>query len=308
MTSSTSPYRLRTSTAAAGLAALACGGILLSTAVAASAAPGGSGDVKIHNSGTAPGDTRDDPRVCVFYLDALNFETLQSVTYSIVPQPTGPGAGAAGSITLVNGTGRTPDLRLSDGRYQLSWTFAGRTGAARQKAFQVDCSTGTPALGDPATDPSTGDSTTTDPLPDSDTASGGHLPEDSSTTGGHLPEGSPASGEHLPEDSSTTGEHLPDSGSTTADHFSNRGPASGPTRDHLTNPGSAIRNHLTDPGSATAEHLPNGGSAAGEGGAAADTSPVRAAFGGMLAFGALLTGGRLLGRRNEGRRDTSIQH
>lgn len=308
MTSSTSPYRLRTRTAAAGLAAVACGGTLLGTAVAASAAPGDNGDVKIHSSGTAPGDTRDDPRVCVFYLDALNFETMQSVTYSIVPQPTGPGAGAAGSVTLVNGAGRTPDLRLSDGRYQLSWTFVGRTGAARQKAFQVDCSRGTPAMGDSAADPSTGDSATTDHLPEGSPASGDHLPEGGSAAGDHLPEGSPASGEHLPEGSSTTGEHLSDPGSTTGDHFSGGGPASGSTRDHLSDPGSATPDHLTDPGSAIGQHLPNGGSAAGEGGAAADTSPVRAAFGGLLAFGALLTGGRLLGRRNEGRRDTSIRH
>ena len=50
-------------------------------------APGDNGDVKIHASTTPVGDTRNEPKVCVFYLDAFNFDGLQQVSWHINQQP-----------------------------------------------------------------------------------------------------------------------------------------------------------------------------------------------------------------------------
>jgi hypothetical protein len=116
------------------------------TAAAAPMAPGDNGTLKIH---TAPwdgvartpyGDAIDEPRVCRFYLDAANFETVTSVTWNIVTQPAVPsGATLRGTLNLQGGIGHTEDLNLPDGQYQLSWTFTGMTGAPREKTFTVDC-------------------------------------------------------------------------------------------------------------------------------------------------------------------------
>ncbi|MEV5915244.1 hypothetical protein AB0M00_40935 [Streptomyces chartreusis] len=118
------------------------------TSGAAPMAPGDNGTLKIH---TAPwdgvartpyGDAIDEPRVCRFYLDAANFETVDAVTWRIETEPpvTG-GATLRGTLNLPNdaGIGHTEDLNLPDGQYQLSWSFAGMTGAERQKTFTVDC-------------------------------------------------------------------------------------------------------------------------------------------------------------------------
>ena len=45
--------------------------------------PGDNGDVKIHNSTTPVTDERNEPHVCVFYLDAFNFDPAQSVSWRI---------------------------------------------------------------------------------------------------------------------------------------------------------------------------------------------------------------------------------
>ncbi|GCD94992.1 hypothetical protein [Embleya hyalina] len=107
-------------------------------------APGDNGDVKVHASTTPPTDQRNDPKVCLFYLAAFNFDTVQQVTYTIAAQPPkadGPVLG--GSITLTDGTGHTGTLTLPNGQYKLVWTFAGENGAGKQKVFMVDCPPGT---------------------------------------------------------------------------------------------------------------------------------------------------------------------
>ncbi len=109
-------------------------------------APGDNGDVKIHASTTPVDDTRNDPKVCVFYLDAFNFDGLQQVSWKINQQPpTGTAQVLSGAITLdQNGNGHTGNLTLPNGHYKMTWTFVGEHGRAKFKVFMVDC-TGTPS-------------------------------------------------------------------------------------------------------------------------------------------------------------------
>jgi hypothetical protein len=103
-------------------------------------APGDNGDVKIHASTTPVSDERDQTHVCVFYLDAFNFDTVQHVSWTIHQQPpTGHALVAGGSITLTNGTGHTADMSLPAGHYKLTWTFAGEHGRAKFKVFWSTC-------------------------------------------------------------------------------------------------------------------------------------------------------------------------
>jgi hypothetical protein len=118
------PRRAATGTVLAAAAIVALG------APVAVAAPGDNGDVKIHEVGTPFTDERDQPKVCDFYLDAFNFDTVQQVTWSIETQPSIPGgATRSGSITLTTGTGHTMPVA----------TLAGENGAGKHKVFQVDC-------------------------------------------------------------------------------------------------------------------------------------------------------------------------
>lgn len=110
------------------------------TAPAAFAAPGDNGDIKVHESTTPADDQSDEPKVCTFYLDAFNFDTLQKVSWTIMQQPPNGGQQvASGDITLVGGTGRTADLKLPDGMYKVDWTFEGEQGSGKHKVFKVDC-------------------------------------------------------------------------------------------------------------------------------------------------------------------------
>ncbi|GAA4984482.1 hypothetical protein GCM10023205_63210 [Yinghuangia aomiensis] len=111
----------------------------------ASAAAGDNGDVKIHATTTPVDDQRNEPKVCRFYLDAFNFDTLQQVTWTIDPQPANSGTGhLEGTITLVDGTGHTAALSLPNGQYKLTWTFEGENGAGKHKVFKVSCVTPPP--------------------------------------------------------------------------------------------------------------------------------------------------------------------
>ncbi|MEU7051141.1 hypothetical protein AB0A67_22680, partial [Streptomyces eurythermus] len=61
------------------------------------AAQGENGDIRIHNArSTNPpsfiGSAKDDPVVCKFFLEAVNFDTLTSIAYTITPQPPLPTA------------------------------------------------------------------------------------------------------------------------------------------------------------------------------------------------------------------------
>ena len=50
---------------------------------APAAVNGDNGTVKIHNSSTPVTDRRNEPHVCVFYLDAFGFDPGQSVSWQI---------------------------------------------------------------------------------------------------------------------------------------------------------------------------------------------------------------------------------
>jgi len=120
---------------------------------------GDNGDVKIHNSTTPVTDQRNEPQVCIFYLDAFNFDSVQSVSWWIESwPPTGNGTVVdSGAIALdSSGNGFTTDQTLPNGHYKLFWTFAGENGAAKHKVFWVSC---------PATPPTSPPPTTMSPPP-----------------------------------------------------------------------------------------------------------------------------------------------
>ncbi|MEU6810765.1 hypothetical protein ABZ920_17620 [Streptomyces sp. NPDC046831] len=129
----------RTTGARAGAAALT---ILTAAGATWLAAPdahaqGEAGDIKIHRVGVPFGVSKDDPVVCRFYLDAVNFDTLTAIAYTIQAQPPLPTqAIVSGTIALAGGAGHTDPLGLSDGQYRLMWTVAGNV---REKIFRVNC-------------------------------------------------------------------------------------------------------------------------------------------------------------------------
>jgi hypothetical protein len=153
------PLSKRTSLAVAvGVAVVATGltlglgassaGALPVAGQAKTTVPGDNGDVKIHNSTTPVDDPRNEPHVCIFYLAAFNFDSLQSVTWWITAwPPTGDGTTVVdqGTITLdSSGNGFTADQTLPNGHYKLFWTFVGQNGAPKHKVFWVSCPGPTP--------------------------------------------------------------------------------------------------------------------------------------------------------------------
>jgi hypothetical protein len=123
---------------------------------APAAVNGDNGTVKIHNSSTPVTDRRNEPHVCVFYLDAFGFDPGQSVSWQIKSwPPTGNRAVVdQGTLTLDSaGDGRTSDQALPNGHYKLFWTFAGEHGAAKQKVFWVSCPSSTPTPTSPSPTP-----------------------------------------------------------------------------------------------------------------------------------------------------------
>ncbi|HEY3506988.1 MAG TPA: hypothetical protein VGN37_29880 [Actinocatenispora sp.] len=128
--------------------------------------PGDNGTVKIHAVGTPVDDRRNEPHVCVFYLDAFGFDAAQAVAWHIDQHPpTGRTQVKDGTITLADGSGRTDELSLPDGHYKLYWNFAGEHGRAKQKVFWVDC-----AETSASPTPGTGTSTTPSSAPSDSTA------------------------------------------------------------------------------------------------------------------------------------------
>ncbi|SEO49918.1 hypothetical protein SAMN05216267_102879 [Actinacidiphila rubida] len=175
-------------------------GVLLAPAASAQT-PGDNGDVKTHNSTTAPDDHRDEPKVCTFYLDAFDFDGLQSVSWTIDPQPAHKSAdhAASGTITLgADGNGHTEDMTLPDGMYKLYWTFDGEHGEAKHKVFKVDCaSTGSTTGGSTTGGSTTGGSTTGGSTTGGSTTGGsttGGSSNGGSTTGGSTTSGGSSSG------------------------------------------------------------------------------------------------------------------
>ncbi|MGW0423643.1 hypothetical protein [Streptomyces sp. NPDC003015] len=131
-------FRVRTG-ASVVLTALAAAGASWVAAPTASAA-GENGDIRIHHVGVPFGVSKDDPRVCKFYLDAVNFDVLTTIAYTITPQPPLPTAATvAGTIQLAGGAGHTDPLGVADGQYKITWIVAG---APKEKVFRVNCHDG----------------------------------------------------------------------------------------------------------------------------------------------------------------------
>jgi hypothetical protein len=129
-------------TASIVILALTAPGAGAQPVAAAHGHPGDNGTVKIHNSTTPVTDRRNEPHVCVFYLDAFGFDPGQSVSWQIKSwPPTGDrSVVASGALTLdSSGDGHTGDMTLPNGHYKLLWTFAGEHGFAKQKVFWVAC-------------------------------------------------------------------------------------------------------------------------------------------------------------------------
>ncbi|MFI0544763.1 hypothetical protein ACH3VS_38605 [Streptomyces sp. WSLK1-3] len=121
------------------LTALAAAGASWVAAPTASAA-GENGDIRIHRVGVPFGVSKDDPRVCKFYLDAVNFDRLTTIDYTITPQPPLPTAATvAGAIQLAGGAGHTDPLGVADGQYKITWTAGA---AVKEKVFRVNCHDG----------------------------------------------------------------------------------------------------------------------------------------------------------------------
>jgi hypothetical protein len=118
------------------LTALAAAGASWVAAPTASA-QGENGDIRIHNVHVPYGVSKEDSVVCRFYLDAVNFDVLTTVAYTITPQPPLPtSATVAGTIQLAGGAGHTDPLGLADGQYKLTWIVAG---VPKEKIFRVNC-------------------------------------------------------------------------------------------------------------------------------------------------------------------------
>jgi hypothetical protein len=118
------------------------------------AGKGDNGTVKVHRSTTPVSDPRNEPHVCIFYLDAFGFDPGQSVSWQIKSWPPTGDRAVVSSGTLAlggNGGGFTGDMTLPNGHYKLYWNFTGERGFAKQKVFWVACGAPTPTT--PPTSP-----------------------------------------------------------------------------------------------------------------------------------------------------------
>jgi hypothetical protein len=119
-----------------------------SAATSGDTTSGDNGTVKIHRSTTPVTDRRNEPHVCLFYLDAFGFDANQSVSWWIKSwPPTGNRSiVASGTLTLdSSGDGHTGNMTLANGHYKLFWTFAGEHGSAKHKVFWVACASPSPS-------------------------------------------------------------------------------------------------------------------------------------------------------------------
>ncbi|MEU4036345.1 hypothetical protein [Streptomyces collinus] len=136
MATLTLPRTLSRAGATVVLTALATAGASWVAAVPA-AAQGENGDIRIHREGVPFGVSKDDPVTCKFYLDAVNFDILPTIAYTITPQPPLPTAATVtGGIQLAGGAGHTDPLGLADGQYKITWIVGG---APKEKVFRVRC-------------------------------------------------------------------------------------------------------------------------------------------------------------------------
>jgi len=136
-----------TSAGAAPVTHIVAAGAVAAGANAPATTGGDNGTVKIHRSTTPVADRRNQPHVCVFYLDAFGFDAAQSVSWWIKSwPPTGNrSVVASGTLTLdSSGNGHTGNMTLPNGHYKLFWTFAGENGKAKHKVFWVACPSPSP--------------------------------------------------------------------------------------------------------------------------------------------------------------------
>ncbi|MQS17707.1 LPXTG cell wall anchor domain-containing protein [Streptomyces kaniharaensis] len=146
------------STAARSLVAVPTAAALMLLAPAAHAAPGGkgapgnNGTVKIHDAATGQEDTRNEPKVCTFYLDSFGFDPGQDVIWMIAEVKGNKEEKVAfGDLPVdENGDVRTEDIELPDGHYKLYWASVQLVDGElpeddpnlnnpKHKVFKVDC-------------------------------------------------------------------------------------------------------------------------------------------------------------------------
>jgi hypothetical protein len=167
-------YRRRLILPLAALAAALLGSIAPASASAVQTIPGDHGEVKIHPVGTFFVDHRHVPHVCEFYLDAVDFDHVQQVGWSIEQQPpTGHATVATGSLVLKHGKGTSAVMSLPAGHYKLVWTLDREHGEHDKAKFEVfwsDCtataspSPSTSASASPSTTMMSGGGTTAGPV------------------------------------------------------------------------------------------------------------------------------------------------
>ncbi|MFF3108337.1 LPXTG cell wall anchor domain-containing protein [Kitasatospora sp. NPDC057904] len=161
------------STAARSLVAVPTAAALLLLSPAAHAAPGGknapgnNGTVKIHDASTGQEDTRNEPKVCTFYLDSFGFDANQDIVWMIASvHGDDEQMVAYGDLPVdANGDVRTDDINLPDGQYKLYWAAVTLVNGEipeddpaldnpKHKVFKVDCGGKAPSKG-PTAVPST---------------------------------------------------------------------------------------------------------------------------------------------------------
>ena len=138
--------------------------VALSTPAAAD--PGGNnGDVKIHETGTAVADQRNEPHVCTFYIDGFNFDGASTGTWHIETwAPTGSGTVLSGSWGPADAQGNWHSATISSldpGHYKLFFKQTGTPGDDKHKVFWVECAPAAPVTGGTTGGTETGGTTTT---------------------------------------------------------------------------------------------------------------------------------------------------
>ncbi|MFE9822799.1 hypothetical protein ACFYSH_11665 [Streptomyces sp. NPDC005791] len=120
-------------------AAVAVAGATLAGAPAAYALPGDSGNLEVTSVGWHSRGDREGVEVCKFVLKASNFQSFESVPWTITEQPptVPPGDTLLGTLPLVNGQARSQQYLLPEGTYLLVWTVPA---GPKQRSFEVDCS------------------------------------------------------------------------------------------------------------------------------------------------------------------------
>lgn len=120
-------------------AAVAVAGATLAGAPAAHALPGDSGNLEVTSVGWHSRGDREGVEVCKFVLKASNFQSFESVPWTITEQPptVPPGDTLLGTLPLVNGQARSQQYLLPEGTYLLVWTVPA---GPKQRSFEVDCS------------------------------------------------------------------------------------------------------------------------------------------------------------------------